>query len=151
MQQALLKAQHQAMCGLLMQVLKGVAADGLPGEHHFYITFNTSAKGVDIPDWLRERHPDDMTIVLQEWFADLVVDDSAFSVTLNFGDLQVRMSVPFAAIQSFVDPSVDFGLKFEPLAPDGAPDGAPDESPMIDVDEEPRGDAEVVSLDTFRK
>jgi hypothetical protein len=147
------RLMHKAMRGLLAEVLRGVAETGLPGQHHFYITFETAAPGVDVPDWLRDRYPDEMTIVMQEWFDDLDVTDDGFSVTLNFGNDRVTMTIPFEAIHTFVDPSVEFGLRFEPTEGD---DGAsePAESPMAHVededDDEPR-DAEVVSLDSFRK
>lgn len=144
---------HQAMRSLLANVLRDVAKTGLPGKHHFLITFETKAQGVDIPDWLVERYPDEMTIVMQEWFANLEVQENEFSVTLNFGDEQVPMLIPFDSIRTFVDPSVEFGLKFE-TSHDMAED---DESPMVEIDDEddsdPKGhtDAEVVSLDSFRK
>jgi len=144
---------HQAMRHLIAQVLSDVARDGLPGEHHFFITFTTNHPGVDLPDWLRERYPDEMTIVMQEWFKDLTVDDQAFSVTLNFGNQEVPMTIPLDAILTFVDPSVEFGLRFE--AAEGE-NPEPDESPMIEIDDDTdddatEGDAEVVSLDSFRK
>ncbi|MDQ7080507.1 MAG: ClpXP protease specificity-enhancing factor SspB [Paracoccaceae bacterium] len=144
---------HQAMRGLIAQVLSDVARDGLPGEHHFFITFTTNHPGVDLPDWLRERYPDEMTIVMQEWFKDLTVDDQAFSVTLNFGNQEVPMTIPLDAILTFVDPSVEFGLRFE--AAEGE-NPEPEESPMIEIyddtdDDAKEGDAEVVSLDSFRK
>ncbi len=141
---------HEAMRGLLARVLRGVAKGGLPGKHYFFITFNTGSEGVDIPDWLVERYPDEMTIVLQEWFANLNVTDEGFSVTLNFGNEEVPMSIPFDAIRKFIDPSVEFGLKFEaPQEPD-----SDDESPMVEIDPDADAeppDGEVVSLDQFRK
>ena len=84
------RLMHQAMRGLLAEVLRDVAKRGLPGNHHFFITFDTHAEGVDIPDWLRERFPDEMTIVMQEWFDNLDVRDDGFSVTLNFGNDRCR-------------------------------------------------------------
>jgi uncharacterized protein len=144
---------HQAMRGLLKTVLQDVAKGGLPGKHHFLITFDTTAEGVDIPDWLIERYPDEMTIVMQEWFADLNISDDQFTVTLNFGDEPVPMLIPFDAIRTFVDPSVEFGLKFEAVEEPETDDD--EDSPMIEIDEEehaaPHMDADVVSLDNFRK
>jgi len=157
------KLMHQAMRGLLANVLRDVAKNGLPGQHHFFITFETNAEGVDLPDWLREQYPDDMTIVMQEWFAGLEVDDNGFSITLNFGDTKVAMYIPFDAIRTFVDPSVEFGLRFEATedegegedgdegAQDGGPDGAQDTSGDTPDAPPEKGDAEVVSLDKFRK
>ncbi len=146
---------HQAMRGLIARVLSDVARDGLPGEHHFFITFATGHPGVELPDWLRERYPDSMTIVMQEWFRDLTVADDGFSVTLNFGNQEVPMTIPFDSILTFVDPSVEFGLRFEASEMDAEDD---EESEMIilddeqdDADDRPDTDAEVVSLDSFRK
>ena len=143
------RLMHQAMRGLLAEVLRDVAKNGLPGKHHFFITFDTHAQGVDIPDWLRERYPEEMTIVMQEWFENLEVRENGFSVTLNFGNAHVTMDIPFDAIRTFVDPSVEFGLRFE-AAENDADD---EESPMIEIDEDDsvKGDAEVVSLDAFRR
>ena len=144
---------HQAMRGLLAKVLRGVAETGLPGKHHFFITFDTQGEGVDIPRWLAERYPEEMTIVMQEWFANLEVSDEAFSVTLNFGNDEVSLRIPFDAISTFVDPSVEFGLRFE-ASEEGEPIPDDDESPMIVIEEEDeksQEDAEIVSLDSFRK
>ncbi len=154
---------HSAMRGLIRQVLGDVAQGGLPGEHHFFISFNTLHPGVQIADWLAERFPEDMTIVLQHWFEDLQVDESGFSVTLNFGDNPERLRIPFDAILTFVDPSVEFGLRFETQAEnadqaakggaDAAPTEGPAEAPEAEAPEasEKEHDAEVVSLDSFRK
>ena len=143
------RLMHQAMRGLLAEVLRDVAKNGLPGKHHFFITFDTHAQGVDIPDWLRERYPEEMTIVMQEWFENLEVRENGFSVTLNFGNAHVTMDIPFDAIRTFVDPSVEFGLRFEAAESDADDE----ESPMIEIDEDDsvKGDAEVVSLDAFRR
>ncbi|MEM9012071.1 MAG: ClpXP protease specificity-enhancing factor SspB [Pseudomonadota bacterium] len=104
---------HQALQGVLASVLSEIAEDGLPGEHHLYITFRTNHPGVDIPDWLREQHPGEMIIVLQNWFSDLEVTGECFGVTLNFNGQPERLVVPFDAITVFVDPSVEFGLRFD--------------------------------------
>ncbi|NBZ87849.1 SspB family protein [Stagnihabitans tardus] len=138
---------HQAMRGLIQTVLEGVARDGLPGSHHFYITFDTNAEGVDLPDWLRSRYPGEMTIVLQHWFDDLQVNAEGFAITLNFGDTPVRMAIPFDAMRTFVDPSVEFGLRFESHAEDD--DEEEDDDP--EPDPTPPQDAQVVRLDRFRK
>ncbi len=147
---------HRAMRGLLVELLTEVAVTGLPGEHHFFITFDTTHPDVEIADWLRERFPEEMTIVMQHWFDDLIVTDEKFSVTLNFGNQPETLVVPFEAIHTFVDPSVEFGLRFEGTEEDDFEDSP--ESPMIELDDEDhvdtdqrKGDAEVVSLDSFRK
>ena len=98
----------------------------LPGDHHFYITFKTGAPGVDIPASLRERFPDEMTIVLQNKFWDLAVGDTGFSVGLSFNQIPSKLSVPYAAITAFVDPAVDFGLQFQALVEDDTPAGHDD-------------------------
>lgn len=139
-----------AMQGLLKSILERVTKEGLPGDHHFYITFDTSYDGVEMADWLKESYPEEITIVMQEWFDGLAVMSDSFTVILNFGDNPERMVIPFDAITTFVDPSVEFGLRFD--AQDKDPDIA--DLPPVDLnedDDEPRGDAEVVSLDAFRK
>ena len=144
---------HRAVQGLIAQVLRDVARAGLPGEHHFFISFDTTESGVQMAPWLRERYPETMTIVLQEWFQDLEVTDDGFSVTLNFGDQLERLVIPFEAMRSFVDPSVEFGFRFEAQPRDEDEDGdgdggddGPDDGP-----DAPSGGAEVVSLDRFRR
>ena len=143
---------HRAMRGLIHDVLEQVAREGLPGEHHFFITFDTRQPDVALADWLRERYPDEMTVVLQHWYEDLDVDETGFGITLNFGDSPERLYIPFDAIRTFVDPAVEFGLRFE--THDGDDDDDDDGAPM-DEDVEPevseRKDAEVVSLDKWRK
>ena len=169
---------QKAMRRMMADVLSEVAENGLPGEHHFYISFETDHPGVDIPDWLRESYPDEMTIVLQDWFDDLAVTPDRFSVTLNFSNQPYTLVIPFGAVRTFVDPSVRFGLKFEPHeaeegdldtfqpgdehegedeepaeGEDQPPGGAPDsEKPSGKPTGPRRGEgADVVSLDRFRK
>jgi hypothetical protein len=140
---------HRAMRGLIQSVLTDVAEHGLPGAHHFFITFDTTHPDVQIADWLKERYPTEMTVVLQHWVENLSVNDDGFTVTLNFGNSPERMVIPFDALRTFVDPSVEFGLRFETQAEDADED---DEDIEIEVEEEPvRQDAEIVSLDHFRK
>lgn len=94
-----------------------ISTTGLPGNHHLYLTFCTHYPGVDMPEYLLERYPEEITIVLQYEFWDLEVDHDAFSVTLTFDDVQERLTIPFGAVVNFVDPSVKFGLQFAPAAP----------------------------------
>ena len=138
---------HRAMRGLIRDVMADVAEHGLPGAHHFFITLNTRYPGVGMADWLRERYPDEITVVIQNWYDNLSVDDDGFAITLNFGNSPEPLYIPFHAISTFVDPSVEFGLRFETHV-----DEDDDEAPMEedDGDEGPR-EAEVVSLDKFRK
>lgn len=107
------RLMQQALRQLIADVLSQVARHGLPGNHHFFIAFDTSHPGVDMSASLKARFPDEMTIVLQEWFTDLAVMKDRFTVTLNFGDVLETIVIPFEAIKTFVDPSVEFGLKFD--------------------------------------
>lgn len=132
---------HQAMRGLIRDVLSKVRDGGLPGEHHFFITFDTKYEGVTLSDWLRSRYPDEMTIVLQHWFDNLDVTDDGFGVTLNFGDQPERLEIPFDALRTFVDPSVEFGLRFE------SHDSDDDDDDDLDDDHE---DAPVADLSAAR-
>lgn len=150
---------HRAMRGLIQEVLESVQKDGLPGVHHFFITFDTMHPDVEIADWLSDRYPGEMTVVIQHWFADLAVTDEGFTITLNFGDNPETLYIPYDSIKTFVDPSVEFGLRFETQTED-ADDAAPSdisEAPMDEMvepeDDTPksRKEAEVVSLDQFRK
>jgi hypothetical protein len=104
---------QDALRGLVRKVLMDAAKFGLPGEHHFYISFDTRAPGVRISQRLREKYPDEMTIVLQHQFWDLLVTEHTFEVGLSFGSVPERLLVPFTAIKGFFDPSVQFGLQFE--------------------------------------
>ena len=145
---------HTAMRGLIQSLLNRIAKDGLPGEHHFFITFDTMHPDVEIADWLSDRYPGEMTVVIQHWFDNLVVTDEGFSITLNFGDNPEPLYIPYDSIQTFVDPSVEFGLRFE--SQEEAGDDPVKEAPMDEMVEEPQEDsapkeAEVVSLDQFRK
>ncbi|WP_116131739.1 SspB family protein [Tropicimonas sp. IMCC34043] len=150
------RLMHRAMRSLIQEVLDQVALHGLPGDHHFFITFDTNHPDVGIADWLRDRYPEEMTVVIQHWFENLEVRDSGFSITLNFGDAPEPLYIPYDAISTFVDPSVEFGLRFETSQLDDdedAEDGVEeDEAPLAeDVAEESHQDAEIVRLDTFRK
>lgn len=140
---------HRAMRGLIQTVLTDVAENGLPGAHHFFITFDTTYPGVELADWLRERYPTEMTVVIQHWYENLTVTNDGFGVTLNFGNNPEPMLIPFDAIRTFVDPSVEFGLRFETQESDG--DEEDEQQIEVDVEETPRQDAQIVSLDQFRK
>jgi hypothetical protein len=126
-----------------------VQAEGLPGAHHFFITFDTKHPEAKLADWLKQRYPSEMTVVMQHWYDDLKVTNDGFGVTLNFGDAPERLYVPYDSIQTFVDPSVEFGLRFETQEVDEDIDEVDDTDPPDD-DPSP-GKAEVVRLDSFRK
>ena len=148
---------HRAMRGLIFNVLEQVRDHGLPGNHHFFITFDTTHPDVQLADWLKDRYPAEMTVVIQHWFDNLVVREDGFSITLNFGDQPEPIQIPFDAIQTFVDPSVEFGLRFENQDMEEIEDEAeadeaePSAEATETSDEAPRKEAEVVSLDQFRR
>ena len=157
-----------ALRGVVRTVLTDTAGKGLPGEHHFKITFNTTAPGVKLSDRMRAQYPQTMTVVLQHQFWDLAVNDDTFEVGLSFGGVPERVVVPFDAITAFFDPSVQFGLQFETIENLATDDTGPikdqDVQPSVASkaevlpapepepvpDHEPGG-AEVVRLDRFRK
>jgi len=158
---------RDALRGVLRRVLADAAEHGLPGEHHFFITFLSTADGVKLSPRLLAQYPEEMTIILQHQFWDLVVTEDRFEVGLSFGGIPERLVVPFAAIKSFLDPSVQFGLQFEaseatseaPAAklpavptPSALPATAP-EAAAESKDEPAKTNegAEVVRLDRFRK
>ncbi|SFD68320.1 hypothetical protein SAMN04488523_10262 [Sulfitobacter brevis] len=148
---------HEAMRGLIRKVLLDIADRGLPGSHHFFITFDTSHPDAELADWLSDRYPSEMTVVMQHWYDNLEVTDDGFKITLNFGDAPEPLYIPYDAIRTFVDPSVEFGLRFEQQETDEAEGGKDSDTlPQIDeseleVAEAPARDAEIVSLDSFRK
>ena len=163
---------QDALRGVVRKVMREVAEGGLPGEHHFYIAFDTTAPGVRMSSRLRQQHPEEMTVVLQHQFWDLAVSEHGFEVGLSFGGVPERLLVPFAAVKGFFDPSVQFGLQFDPAtagqdaaqpagpatpaAPQGSvpvPAADPGETAEDESDEAQKSTegAEVVSLDAFRK
>ncbi|WP_343560159.1 SspB family protein [Kiloniella sp. b19] len=157
---------ERALLGVVREALEYVNENGLPGEHHFYITFQTSHPGVEIPDHLRARYPGEMTIILQYQFWDLEIGDKEFSITLSFSDVAERLTVPYESIVAFADPSVRFGLQFdvsrmneeeeealESLLDEEdrqANDGT-EETAEAGEEEEENNSAKVVTLDSFRK
>lgn len=143
------KLMHTAMRGLIRQVLEQVEDHGLPGDHHFFITFDTTHPEVEIADWLRDRYPSEITVVIQHWYDDLEVEETGFHVTLNFGDHPEPLFIPFDALRTFVDPSVEFGLRFE--SHEIEEEDEEEEEEPEDEPPHPHGTGEVVSLDKFRK
>lgn len=150
---------QEALRAVVGRVLGEIEEGGseLPGAHHFYITFKTHAPGVSIPTALRERFPDEMTIVLQNKFWNLNVREDGFAVGLSFNQVPAELDIPYAAITQFVDPAVDFGLQFQATVADMAP--APTEHPDNDGTEQAVGEAvegaddgsNVVTVDFGRK
>ncbi len=150
---------QEALRAVVGRVLGEIVEGGseLPGNHHFYITFKTGAAGVSIPPHLRERFPDEMTIVLQNKFWELDVREDGFSVGLSFNQIPAKLSIPYAAITAFVDPAVDFGLQFQATVADLAPEehddaenDAPERPDRTSVEGEEDG-SNVVTVDFGRK
>ena len=141
------KMVEAALRGVVREALARAAANGLPGAHHFYITFRTRFPGLDLPDDLARQYPEEMTIVLEHQFWELEVGEQSFSVTLSFQNRPDRLTIPFEAITAFADPAVKFGLQFQPAAADApaAADSVPAEPEKTDKP------GEVVALDAFRK
>ena len=154
---------QDAMRDVLRKALAHVADSGLPGAHHFYITFRTHYPGVEIPGHLRANYPEDMTIVLQHEFYGLEVAESHFQVTLSFKKRLERLRIPFASVVSFVDPAVNFGLQFQvdeaarprpapvPVVPSTPAAAEPPADDKPGEDAGPEAAEKVVSLDSFRK
>ena len=159
------KMVEAALRGVVRQAVGEVQKDGLPGDHHFYITFLTEFPGVSIPDYLRERYPGEMTIVLQYQFTDLSVDAETIRVTLSFNNIPEKLVIPLSAVTIFADPSVNFALQFQPLGemldigdddgPEPDDDGSAPKGKGKAKSSSGKSDAsktgEVVSLDQFRK
>jgi hypothetical protein len=132
---------QQALRGVVRTVLTDAAKKGLTGDHHFYISFNTQAEGARLSQRLREQYPEEMTIILQHQYWDLSVSDDAFEVGLSFGGVPEKLTIPFEAINGFFDPSVQFGLQFEPVG-EGQDNAAPvNAADAKSLDTKKRGEA----------
>lgn len=153
---------EDALRGVVRDTLTLTARQGLVGDHHFYITFRTRHPGVRLPEHIKARHPDEMTIVLQHQFWGLEVTDELFEVTLSFSGVSERLRIPFAAISGFADPSAKFGLQFQVVGEDGEVEEEDEASELLPAQaapaEEARApaaagsdDGKVVALDAFRK
>ena len=141
-----------ALRNVMREALARIASEGLPGDHHFYVTFRTRAPGAIVPKSLLTKYPDEMTIVLQHQFRALEVGDDAFSVSLSFQSRMEQLTIPFAAVTTFADPSVNFGLQFEAAqANQDETAGLPAQIPAPGATEPERPAAEIVTLDKFRK
>ena len=154
---------EEALRQVVVMAIAYAAENGLPGEHHFFVSFRTDAKGVSIPSRLKAQYPSEMTIVLQHQFWDLKLDEAGqlFSVGLSFGGIPSTLSVPLAAVTGFADPHVQFALRFRPPEEHAAndakadepapPSSAPPEPAPEDATPAAEGENQVVSLDAFRK
>ena len=155
------KIMHSASLSAIRSILLDVSENGLPGEHHFYITIDMENVGVETSNSLKEQYPDEMTIVIQNWYDGFIVADGDFCITLNFGNIRETMKIPFSSIKSFVDPSVEFGLSFDSRldADASSPiDIQKDKNETLEINPEleniassDRKSGEVVSLESFRK
>ena len=141
---------QEALRGVIRKALEVAKNEGLPGEHHFYISFRTGAPGVSISEKLRSQYPEEMTIVLQHQFWDLDVREDGFSVVLTFNKIPETLVIPYSAVHAFFDPSVQFGLQFEVSTPEEAEEAEP-EAPAVEAPPASKVEGEVVSLDAFRK
>ncbi len=143
---------QEAMRGVAVRALQFAAAEGMPGEHHFYVSFRTDAPGVKIPARLLAQYPEEMTIVLQHQFWDLLVDEAGgfFNVGLSFGGVASTLVIPFAALTAFADPHAQFGLRFR-AAPVEVANTEETDEPEEPSPPQPSEEPQVVSLDAFRK
>jgi hypothetical protein len=149
---------EESLRHVVVRALQYAADIGLPGAHHFYVTFRTDYPGVQIPARLLQKYPQEMTIVLQHQFRDLVVDkeNRRFAVTLSFGGVSAALNIPLDAVSAFVDPSIQYGLQFKVQMPDAeppvaGPEAAGGDRPSVEKPPEPDAKPQVVSLDAFRK
>lgn len=150
---------ERALRDVVRQALVLVTESGLPGDHHFYVTFSTGFQGVAIPDYLRQKYPNDMTIVLQHQFYGLEVSDDRFAVSLSFNSKSERLVIPFAAVTAFADPSVNFALQFHTADHEAEGSDAAENGKAQTADEPPAAadggadgsEGNVVTLDRFRK
>jgi hypothetical protein len=141
-----------ALRGVVREALARAAREGLRGAHHFYVSFRTDDPGVELPAYLLEKYPQEMTIVLQHQFWGLEVGDEKFSVNVSFQNRPEQLTIPFAAVTGFADPSVKFGLQFEaPAATQRDIAALPAKVPAEEASKPPRQAAEIVTLDKFRK
>jgi hypothetical protein len=149
---------EESLRHVVVRALQYAADIGLPGAHHFYVTFRTDYPGVQIPARLLQKYPQEMTIVLQHQFRDLVIDKEArrFAVTLSFGGVSAALSIPLDAVSAFVDPSIQYGLRFKVQIPEiepptADPDTTDGDKPAAETPSESDAQPQVVSLDAFRK
>jgi hypothetical protein len=151
------KMVENALRGVVRDALRQASRDGLRGAHRFYIGFAVNGPGVAIPDYLRDKYPEEMTIVLEHQYWDLEVDEAGFAVTLSFHKQLERLTIPFVAIRSFTDPSVNFALEFAAPPGEAAKPGVPatvdpaSEKNEAEKNQADKGTADVVTLDSFRK
>ena len=144
-----------AMLNMVRDILKKISKDGLPKKHHFLITFSSRSKGVIIPDWMKEKYPDKMTIIIRNWFENLYVTDKKFEISLNFNNNVERLTIPFDSLELFADPSVDFAISFNQVnsIPSSEIEGDEEPRDQIATKKEPlnKKNENVISLKNFKK
>ena len=146
---------ENAMLNMVRDILKKVSKHGLPKNHHFLITFFSNSKGVIIPEWMEEKYPDKMTIIIRNWFENLNVTEKKFEISLNFNNTVERLTIPFNSLELFADPSVDFAISFNQVnnKPNSAPKVKKETSDKIAIKKEDLGkkSENVIDLKNFKK
>ena len=146
---------ENAMLNMVRDILKKVSKDGLPKNHHFLITFFSNSKGVIIPEWMEEKYPDKMTIIIRNWFENLYVTEKKFEISLNFNNTVERLTIPFNSLELFADPSVDFAISFNQVNCNSIskPEGDKGASNQIAATKEELGkkSENVIDLNNFKK
>ena len=146
---------ENAMLNMVRDILKKISKDGLPKNHHFLITFFSHSKGVIIPDWMKEKYPDKMTIIIRNWFENLYVTDKEFEISLNFNNNVERLTIPFNSLELFADPSVDFAISFNQVnsMPNSETEGDKEPSDQIAIKNEDlsKKNENVINLKNFKK
>ena len=146
---------QNAMLDMVRDILKKVSKDGLPKDHHFLITFFSNSKGVVIPDWIKEKYPDKMTIIIRNWFENLHVTEKKFEISLNFNNTVERLIIPFDSLELFADPSVDFAISFNQLniMPSRETENDKETNDQIDTktDQLSKKSKNVIDLKNFKK
>jgi len=145
------KLIEESMLDMIKGILKGIAKDGLPGNHHFYITFHTNNSQVKIPQWMLEKYPEKMTIVIRNWFENFKISSNHFEITLNFSNQPERLTVPFDSIELFADPSVDFALSFDPKPTEMAKPGKNDKVENKTKENRKKENKNIVDFKSFKK
>ncbi len=143
------------MLNMVKDILTKVSKDGLPKSHHFLITFFSKSKGVIIPDWMREKYPDKMTIIIRNWFENLYVTEKKFEISLNFNNSVERLTIPFNSLELFADPSVDFAISFNQVNSMQSSETKGDKEPNDQIDKKKGQLSEksenVIDLKNFKK
>ena len=146
---------ENAMLNMVKDILKKVSRKGLPKNHHFLITFFSNSKGVIIPEWMKEKYPEKMTIIIRNWFENLYVTDKKFEISLNFNNNVERLTIPFNSLELFADPSVDFAISFNQVnsMPSSETEGVKEPNNQIDSkkDDLSKKNENVINLKNFKK